>query len=428
MNPLPTARSISSRRPTRRKASGNPQNSQAPNGPGLSAPAAAATPIPPVHSPMMTATAPQANQPGGQNKAFYYVAPLQQGQGQLGQGQQGQQGQGQQGQGQQGQQGQGQRGQQGRAKGFRKAKAQEGQQGQAISSGSKARVVAGPRRPAGPGPARSARPGFTWPASKSVQAATQGVVVLNGSACSGAPNEQQVWSNELGEMKTDSFPVEPPRKDQEVFAALIVDNPFMSTSVRRSNRPSRSISIRPSYANVRRFLEQNTLPPRDAVRIEELLNYFPYDDAPPPVSSPDPFAVHVEVAACPWDAGHRLARVGIAARPIDQSRRPPSNLVFLVDVSGSMDEELPMIKWGLSRLVEQLGENDHVAIVVYAEHSGLGAPCRRSVACAQVGDPGGDRSAPIRRLDQRRGRHPARLPDGRGELHQERHQPRHLGD
>ena len=131
-----------------------------------------------------------------------------------------------------------------------------------------------------------------------------------------------------------------------------------------------------SYANVRRFLVQNQLPPKDAVRIEELLNYFPYQDAPPPASGPDPFAVHVEVAGCPWNADHRLARVGIAARPIDQSRRPPSNLVFLIDVSGSMQQpnKLPLVQWGLQRLVEQLGENDQVAIVVYAGAAGLVLP------------------------------------------------------
>src|SRR5262249_4535869 len=139
-----------------------------------------------------------------------------------------------------------------------------------------------------------------------------------------------------------------------------------------------------SYANVRRYLMQNTMPPRDAVRIEELLNYFPYDDAPPPASSADPFAVHVEVAACPWNARNRLARVGIAAKPIDQSRRPPSNLVFLIDVSGSMDEELPMIQWGLSQLVEQLNENDRVSIVVYASASGLVLPSKSCLYKAEI--------------------------------------------
>ncbi len=130
-----------------------------------------------------------------------------------------------------------------------------------------------------------------------------------------------------------------------------------------------------SYANIRRFLDQNQLPPPDAVRIEEMINYFPYADAPPG-PGPDPFAVHVETTACPWNPRHRMARIGIAARPIDQNRRPPSNLVFLVDVSGSMQEpnKLPLVQWSLSRLVEQLGENDRVALVVYAGASGLVLP------------------------------------------------------
>src|SRR4029077_15111831 len=121
---------------------------------------------------------------------------------------------------------------------------------------------------------------------------------------------------------------------------------------------------------------QNMLPPKDAVRIEEMLNYFSYHDTPPSKSSEHPFAVHVEVAGCPWNAQHRLARIGIAARPINQSQRPSSNLVFLVDVSGSMDADnkLPLVQWGLQRLVEQLGENDRVAIVVYASASGLVLP------------------------------------------------------
>ena len=103
----------------------------------------------------------------------------------------------------------------------------------------------------------------------------------------------------------------------------VVENPFHRTA----SEPLSTFSIdvdTASYSNVRRFLTQNTLPPKDAVRIEELLNYFPYNDAPPSESSPDPFAVHVEVAGCPWDAHHRLARIGIAARPIDQSSGLPA--------------------------------------------------------------------------------------------------------
>ena len=128
-----------------------------------------------------------------------------------------------------------------------------------------------------------------------------------------------------------------------------------------------------SYANVRRFLMQNMLPPRDAVRIEEMLNYFPYDDRPPSAGDTHPFAIHVELNRCPWNAKHRLARIGIAGRPIDENKRPPSNLVFLIDVSGSMDmpNKLPLVQWSLGKMVEHLGENDRVAIVVYAGASGL---------------------------------------------------------
>ena len=117
-----------------------------------------------------------------------------------------------------------------------------------------------------------------------------------------------------------------------------------------------------------------------------MLNYFPYHDAPPPASSEDPFAVHVEVAGCPWNSQHRLARIGIAAKHIDQSRRPATNLVFLVDVSGSMDDphKLPLVKWGLARLVEQLGENDRVAIVVYAGASGVFLPSTSCIKKAEI--------------------------------------------
>ncbi len=157
--------------------------------------------------------------------------------------------------------------------------------------------------------------------------------------------------------------------------APIVDNPFQLVE----NEPQSTFSIdvdTASYSNVRRFLTQNMLPPRDAVRIEELLNYFPYRDAPPPNSSEDPFAIHLEIARCPWNARNRLARIGIAARPIDQARRAASNLIFLVDVSGSMDHpnKLPLVQWGLQRLVEQLNENDRVGIVVYAAASGVVLP------------------------------------------------------
>ena len=140
-----------------------------------------------------------------------------------------------------------------------------------------------------------------------------------------------------------------------------------------------------SYSNVRRFLNQGQRPPKDAVRIEELVNYFPYNDPPPPANSEVPFAVRVEVAGCPWEPSHRLARIGLSGKKIDNDKRPPTNLVFLIDVSGSMDtpSKLPLLKGSLKKLVENLGENDRVAMVVYAGASGLVLP---STSCARKAD------------------------------------------
>jgi len=129
-----------------------------------------------------------------------------------------------------------------------------------------------------------------------------------------------------------------------------------------------------SYSNVRRFLGAGQMPPKDAVRIEELVNYFNYDyDGP---SDARPFAVRADVASCPWDNTHRLVRIGIQGRKIAQENLPPRNLVFLLDVSGSMMEpnKLPLLKQSLRMLTETLTEKDHVAIVVYAGSSGLVLP------------------------------------------------------
>jgi Ca-activated chloride channel family protein len=170
----------------------------------------------------------------------------------------------------------------------------------------------------------------------------------------------------------------------EAFAA-IVDNPFQRVAQDALSTFSIDVDTA-SYSVVRSFLRQNTAPPKDAVRVEEMLNYFPYRDPGPPPSSEHPFAIHTEIAGCPWNAQHRLVRIGIAAKSIDQSRRPPSNLVFLVDVSGSMDKpnKLPLVQWGLQRLVEQLGENDHVAMVVYAGASGLVLPSTSCIKKAEI--------------------------------------------
>jgi len=130
-----------------------------------------------------------------------------------------------------------------------------------------------------------------------------------------------------------------------------------------------------SYANVRRFLNQGMIPPPDAVRIEELVNYFPTTEEGPAHEAKEPFGVRIELAPCPWQPVHRLARIAIKGRERDKDRKP-SNLVFLVDVSGSMNEpaKLPLVQQSLRMLTEQLGEGDRVTMVVYAGSSGVVLP------------------------------------------------------
>ncbi|AGA30909.1 YfbK domain-containing protein [Singulisphaera acidiphila] len=197
------------------------------------------------------------------------------------------------------------------------------------------------------------------------------------SDSSGSADTRRMLKRRLHEVEPNPQPVAEPA-NAEVYAR-VVDNPFIQVAAESLSTFSIDVDTA-SYANVRRFLGQGVMPPKNAVRIEELLNYFPYDDPPPSASSKDPFSVRVEVAGCPWNAKHRLARIGIKGRPIDQDKRPPSNLVFLIDVSGSMDHpnKLPLLQSSLQTLVEQLGENDRVAIVVYAGASGLHL---RSTSC-----------------------------------------------
>jgi Ca-activated chloride channel family protein len=134
-----------------------------------------------------------------------------------------------------------------------------------------------------------------------------------------------------------------------------------------------------SYANVRRFLNQGQLPPADAVRIEECINYFPYSDAAPTESLAEggaPFAVHMEQTIAPWNTSNHLLRVALKGYEMPWEQRPASNLVFLLDVSGSMrsQNKLPLVKEAMDLLVRRLDGRDRVAVVVYAGASGLALP------------------------------------------------------
>ena len=155
--------------------------------------------------------------------------------------------------------------------------------------------------------------------------------------------------------------------------ATVVENDFIDVS----SKPLSTFSIdvdTASYSNVRRFLQRGVRPPVDAVRVEELINYFDYGYAPP--SDETPFAVHLESATSPFNSARKIVRVGLKGKEIHKQQRPVSNLVFLLDVSGSMSapNKLPLLKQSLSMLVDQLSEKDRVAIVVYAGASGVVLP------------------------------------------------------
>ncbi|MDH3662975.1 MAG: VWA domain-containing protein [Alphaproteobacteria bacterium] len=127
-----------------------------------------------------------------------------------------------------------------------------------------------------------------------------------------------------------------------------------------------------SYANVRRFLKDGQLPPLDAVRVEELINYFDYKYAPS-ADADQPFAADVALFTSPWDAGSQLLRIGIKGFEIEAAERPPANLVFLIDTSGSMDspDKLPLLQRSLRLLVDQMRPDDCIAIVAYAGSAGV---------------------------------------------------------
>lgn len=155
--------------------------------------------------------------------------------------------------------------------------------------------------------------------------------------------------------------------------AHIQENPFH----RVSSDPLSTFSIdvdTASYANVRRFLRDGELPPPGAVRVEELVNYFRFDYPEP--TGATPFSVTTEVATCPWNPRHHLALIGLRGRAVPRGEAPARNLVFLVDVSGSMQDpdKLPLVQQGLRLLAERLTKDDRVAMVVYAGSSGLALP------------------------------------------------------
>jgi Ca-activated chloride channel homolog len=153
----------------------------------------------------------------------------------------------------------------------------------------------------------------------------------------------------------------------------ITENRFLETAV----NPLSTFSIDvdgASYSNVRRFLQGGELPPAGAVRVEELINYFHYNYPQPKADAP--FSINTEIADCPWNKENKLVMIGLQGKKIPVDNLPPGNIVFLIDVSGSMQDEnkLPLVKSSIKLLIEQLREEDKVSMVVYAGQAGLVLP------------------------------------------------------
>ena len=178
--------------------------------------------------------------------------------------------------------------------------------------------------------------------------------------------------------------------DREGYS-YIAENPFLTAA----ENPLSTFSIdvdAASYSNVRRFLGEGRMPPADAVRVEELVNYFHYDYPEP--QGGDPFSITTDLAYCPWNPEHKLVRIGIKGKSIAKADLPPNNLVFLIDSSGSMmtPDRLPLIQKALRLLVEQLRPQDRISIVTYAGAAGLVLP-------ATPGDRKADILAALDRLE-----------------------------
>lgn len=218
--------------------------------------------------------------------------------------------------------------------------------------------------------------------------------MVSGSSCSRNKNAS---SPSASPMAMDALEVEhlkayPGERRAEVNReeyGRITENEFLEAS----SNPLSTFSIdvdTASYSNVRRFINQGSLPPVEAVRIEEMINYFHYDYPEP--EGEHPFSIAAELAGCPWEPSHRLVHIGLQAKRIQLEEAPANNLVFLIDTSGSMDspDKLPLLKSAFRLLTNQLRERDRVAIVAYAGSAGLVLPST----------PGSDRRPILSAIDE----------------------------
>jgi len=198
------------------------------------------------------------------------------------------------------------------------------------------------------------------------------IVALALAGCSAGPNGQSSTASYEATSDATFDEASPPESTEKYKANDI--SPVRAVA----SAPISTFAVdvdTAAYANVRRFLTRGQLPPKDAVRSEELVNYFRYD-YPLPGDRGAPFSITTDVAQTPWNPDTRLLRVGLRGYDLARSQRPPANLVFLIDVSGSMDEpdKLPLVKEALSMLADNLRRQDSVSIVVYAGAAGLVLP------------------------------------------------------
>ena len=203
----------------------------------------------------------------------------------------------------------------------------------------------------------------------------------NNSYPTTSPNSNVSMNNSTMAKSEYSADIEENKTNGERYAE-ITENPFLE--VVRAPLSTFSIDVdTAAYANIRRYLNDGQLPPKDAVRIEEMINYFEYD-YPQPVGDV-PFSVNAEVAECAWNPRNKIVHIGLQGKKVSLDNVPPSNLVFLLDVSGSMNDarKLPLLQDALRILVNQLTAKDRVSIVTYAGNSGLVLP---STSAANKGE------------------------------------------
>lgn len=210
------------------------------------------------------------------------------------------------------------------------------------------------------------------------------VSVINSTPDEVIEEDVEITSNEAALMEPSANATSkmilssPPQQRNAETYKEIKENSFVAVAQQPVTTFSADVD-RAAYANVRRIIGYGQIRPKDAVRIEEMVNYFDYDYPAPEEGSVSPLRVSPELAPAPWNPNHLLLRIGLQAKKIDLAQAPPSNIVFLIDVSGSMDEEnkLPLLQSSFKLLLGQLRPDDKVAIVTYANGTKVALPSTR---------------------------------------------------